>query len=82
MSTIKPNNDGLLILKAKLLAVLWLLANTIHGQDVHHTVDFQPNSYTFQSIGTNKLPPSIAGSFSPGFIAPFPPSTPQPPGKR
>ena len=35
------------------------------SQDPQHVVTFAPNYYSFTSIGTNELPPEIAGTFSP-----------------
>ena len=35
------------------------------SQDPQHVVTFAPNYYSFTSIGTNELPPEIAGAFSP-----------------
>lgn len=53
----------------------WAFAQValISAQDTpQHTFDFQPNYYSFQSIGTNELPPQLAGQFVSTTVAPPP----------
>ena len=48
------------VLRIWLLQQLWI--SNYFAQETMQTFDFQPNSYSFQTIGTNVFPPELASA--------------------